>query len=73
MRNLSTVCAAVAMAIGGVSAHAGKTVNGPMAFDPIPASGYDLTDDWGDSPFLIPEGYRQYKVTDERDLNIYAI
>jgi len=73
MRNKTTLGAAIAMAITSFSAHAGETVNGPMAFNPIPASAYELTNSWGDMPFLIPDGYRQYKVADERDLNIYEI
>jgi hypothetical protein len=42
-----------------------------MAFDPIAGSAYDLTADWGDAPFVVPAGYHQHKVSDERDLDIY--
>jgi hypothetical protein len=71
MRKISMISSAVMLALGTGAAVAGSTVNGPMAFDPIDGSAYDLTDNWGDMPFKIPAGYRQYKVSDERDLDIY--
>lgn len=71
MRKTTTVAAAIALVLGGGAASADKTVHGPMAFEPIEGSAYDLTADWGNTPFVIPEGCRQYKVSDERDLNIY--
>jgi sugar lactone lactonase YvrE len=50
-----------------------STVNGPMAFDPIPGSAYgELTNAWGDEPFIIPDGFSQTKVSDETDLDIYG-
>lgn len=45
---------------------AGQTVNGPMAFDPIAGSSYgQTTSSWGDEPWIIPDGYRQYLISDE--------
>jgi hypothetical protein len=50
---------------------AGNTVNGPMAFDPIAGSAYGQTSNSWTSPFIIPEGFSQTKVSDENDFDIY--
>ncbi len=58
-------------AFAGV-ALAGKTVNGPFSFDPIPASAD--TSAWNPAaPWVIPSGFSQYIVSDESDLNIYQV
>jgi len=54
------------------AALAGKTVNGPFAFDPI-ASSADTTAWNPAAPWVIPGGFRQYVVSDESDLNIYQV
>jgi hypothetical protein len=54
------------------AALAGKTVNGPFSFDPIPASA-DLSTWDPSAPFVIPTGFSQYIVSNESDLNIYQI
>jgi uncharacterized protein len=50
-------------------------VEGPMAFNPIPASAYlEATTDatiLNSTPWVIPKGYRQFIVSDERALDIY--
>ncbi|HEX9592528.1 MAG TPA: alkaline phosphatase PhoX [bacterium] len=71
MKSKAILSAGIALVIGAATADAGQTVNGPMAFDPIAGSAYDLTADWGDAPFVLPAGYSQHKVSDERDLDIY--
>lgn len=53
------------------AAGADQTVDGLMAFDPIPQSADLLTADW-ERPHLVPEGYAMFKVSDETDLNILA-
>ncbi|MFZ0791048.1 MAG: hypothetical protein WAM94_15660, partial [Chromatiaceae bacterium] len=53
------------------AAGAGQTVDGPMAFDPIPQSADLLTADC-EQPHLVPEGYAMFKVSDETDLNFYG-
>jgi hypothetical protein len=70
--------AALATAISAVFAGiacASSEMSGPMAFDPIESSAYaELTTDPGiltDAPWKLPEGYRQYIVSDENDLDIY--
>jgi hypothetical protein len=67
---LATAIAALFMG----NAVAGSTVNGPMAFDPIIASAYGLenSSDIFDAPWVIPEGFTQYIVSDETDLDIYV-
>ncbi len=58
-----------AAALGGV-ALAGQTVNGPIAFDPISKSAD--TSAWNPAaPWVLPNGFRQYIVSDESNLNIY--
>ncbi len=55
--------AAGTAAAGTAAAHHGR---GPMAFQPIPGSAYgQLTPNWGNAPWVIPDGYRQYLVSDE--------
>ena len=46
-------------------------VNGPMGFDPIAGSAYNLADDPA-APFIIPEGFNQFVVSDETDLNLFS-
>lgn len=50
-------------------------VKGPMGFDPIPASAYAQTTSdaavLNSEPWVIPQGYTQYIVSDERNLDIY--
>ncbi|MDQ3500399.1 MAG: PhoX family protein [Actinomycetota bacterium] len=48
-----------------------QTVGGPMGFEPIPGSAYGLLTDSWTVPFVIPEGFSQFKVSDETDLDIY--
>jgi len=75
----SALAGASLLGAGGSFAES-PAVTGPMSFDPIPGSAYgQLTDDWGEEPFLIPQGYRQYLVSDETadlgggaGLDIYA-
>jgi hypothetical protein len=54
------------------AALAGKTVNGPFGFDPIPESA-DLAAWDPAAPWVIPSGFRQYVVSNESDLNIYQV
>lgn len=42
-----------------------------MAFDPIPGSAYGQTTAAWTEPFIVPQGYRQERVSDETDLDIY--
>lgn len=73
MHNKSLLIAAVAATLSAPAF--AQTVNGPMAFDPIPASAYaEKTADatiLTESPWVIPQGFRQYIVSDERNLDIY--
>jgi hypothetical protein len=59
-----------------LNAHAGSTVDGPMAFDPIPASAYaTLTTNptvLDSAPWSLPAGYTQSIIADEHDLDIYV-
>lgn len=73
MHNKSLLIAAVAATLSAPAF--AQTVNGPMAFDPIAGSAYaEQTADatiLTESPWVIPQGFRQYIVSDERDLDIY--
>jgi hypothetical protein len=60
-----------AAAITG-TALAGKIVNGPFAFDPISESA-DISAWDATAPWILPNGFRQYVVSDESDLNIYQV
>ena len=62
------------LAAGAASAHPRPAVGGPMAFDPIAGSAYGLENDLDvdTSPFVIPDGYVQYVVSDEADLDLYV-
>lgn len=69
----------LAVAVGAVvasAAFADTTVNGPMGFDPIAASAYaELTADptiLTQAPWIIPQGFKQFIVSDETNLDIYA-
>lgn len=69
----------LATAVGAVvasAAFADTLVNGPMGFDPIPGSAYsELTADPSiltQAPWIIPRGFKQFIVSDETNLNIYA-
>ena len=74
------VVGSLSAAIASSAALGGQTVNGPMAFEPIAGSAYgQTTSSWGDAPWIIPDGFRQYHVSDEIDdlgggggLDIYA-
>jgi uncharacterized protein len=53
----------------GLTAQAGAT--GPMTFEPIAGSAYDvLGTDWHE-PFLVPDGFTQTMISDESVLNVY--
>ena len=57
--------------LAGIAMAAGRTVRGPMGFEPIAGSPYgQLTADWTE-PFIIPDGFSQEKLSDETDLDIY--
>ena len=69
------ILVAAIFAAVSANAFAEATVNGPMQFDPIAGSAYaEQTTDptvLTGSPWNIPAGFRQYIVSDERDLDIY--
>jgi len=72
----TAIAAALGAAIAGFAC-AGPNAKGPMDFEPIPGSAYapELTMDPAiltSEPWKIPEGYRQYIVSDENDLDIYV-
>lgn len=73
-RRASLGIAAGVLAAGAFTgaALAGKTVNGPFSFDPIPASA-DLAAWDPAAPFVIPAGFSQYIVSDESALDIYQV
>ena len=58
------------LAVGAMAG--GLTVTGPMAFEPIAGSAYGQQSESWDTPFIIPEGFPQVKVSDETDLDIYV-
>jgi len=72
IRVLGVLGTTIMVSLVAVSAMATQqTVGGPMGFEPIPGSAYgQLTDSWT-VPFVIPEGFSQFKVSDETDLDIY--
>lgn len=55
-------------------AHAGSVVDGPMSFRPIAGSAYGMDADASIAaePWLIPAGYVQKIVSDEKGLDIYV-
>ena len=72
----TAIAAALGAAIAGFAC-AGPNGNGPMVFEAIPGSAYapELTTDptiLNSEPWKIPEGYRQYIVSDESDLDLYV-
>ena len=75
MKTKSLLAAAIAAVVSS-AATADTTVKGPMAFDPLAGSAYaELTADptiLTDAPWVIPQGYKQFIVSDETNLNIYA-
>lgn len=75
MKTKSLLAAAVGAVVAS-AAFADTTVNGPMGFDPIAGSAYaELTADptiLTNAPWVIPQGYKQFIVSDETNLNIYA-
>ena len=72
LRTKAALGAAALALIAPLAAFAGQTVDGPMAFEPIAGSSYGQTSaDWT-TPFLVPAGFSQEKISDETDLNIYA-
>lgn len=71
IRVLGVLGTTITVSLLAVSAIAQQMIGGPMAFVPIPGSAYgQLTDAWT-VPFVIPEGFSQFKVSDETDLDIY--
>ena len=62
------------LAAFAAQAHAGSVVDGPMSFKPIAASAYGMEADASvaTEPWLIPEGFVQTIVSDEKDLDIYV-
>lgn len=76
MKKTKSLLAAAVGAVVASSAFADTTVNGPMAFDPISGSAYaELTADptiLTNAPWVIPQGYKQFIVSDETNLNIYV-
>lgn len=76
MKKTQSLLAAAVGAVVASSAFADTTINGPMAFDPIAGSAYvELTADptiLTNAPWIIPQGYKQFIVSDETNLNIYA-
>lgn len=75
MLNKAALATAISAVFSGIAC-AGSEMNGPMAFDPISESAYaELTTDpvtLTDAPWKLPEGYWQYIVSDESDLDIYV-
>ena len=71
MKLLTVAIGAAATAV----AFAEATVNGPMEFEPIAGSAYaELTTaptTLNNTPWVIPEGFKQYIVADETKLDIY--
>jgi hypothetical protein len=76
MNRKSLLAAAVAAAAAATAVADSTVVNGPMAIDPIAGSAYtELTTDLvilNSQPWTIPQGYSQYIVSDESNLDIYA-
>lgn len=68
---LGTSAITVLLVVGSALA-AHQTVNGPMGFEPIPGSAYGQQNAAWTTPFIIPDGFSQEKVSDETDLDIYA-
>ena len=63
---------ATALCVVYATAFADDTlVNGPMGFNPIAGSAYNLADDPA-QPFIVPEGFNQFVVSDETDLDLYS-
>ena len=54
--------------------HAGPVADGPMAFSPIAGSAYGRENDAdvATAPWIVPAGYVQTLVADERDLDLYV-
>ncbi|CAN5847143.1 hypothetical protein BH18ACT6_BH18ACT6_04760 [soil metagenome] len=72
IRVLGVLGTTIMVSLVAVSAMATQqTVGGPMGFEPIPGSAYGLLTDSWTVPFVIPEGFSQFKVSDETDLDIY--
>ena len=65
-----TGAAASALVVG--LAGSALAANGPMAFEPIPASAYDAQTDSWDVPLVAPDGFTQELVSDETVLDIYG-
>jgi hypothetical protein len=70
------LAAAIGAVVASTAVADSTVVKGPMAFDPIAASAYaELTADpviLNSQPWIIPQGYSQRIVSDERNLNIYV-
>lgn len=70
---LTVVAAAIAAVLSTNAMADGKTVNGPMSFDPIAGSAYGMEGDANldTQPFVIPQGYAQVVISNESNLDIY--
>lgn len=69
----SVLAVAVAAACAANAYAEPTVVNGPMGFDPIPASAYLQGGvDIEASPWVIPAGFTQSIVSDESDLDLYV-
>jgi hypothetical protein len=62
------------VAVFAAHAQADSVVNGPMSFNPIASSAYGMENDAdiATTPYVIPQGYVQSIVSDERNLDIYV-
>ncbi len=65
------VALAAVAALTGITTAAVSAASGPMGFDPIAGSAYGQPLDPA-APWVIPDGFNQYVVSDESDLDIYA-
>lgn len=66
----AALSAGLLLAAAGSEAGEGN-VPGFMGFTPIPGSSTAESATWS-KPFVVPPGYRQYKVLDETDFNVYG-
>lgn len=69
----SRLCAALLAALAA-PVHADSGGDGPMAFSPVAASAYGRESDAevATEPWVLPAGYVQTVVSDERDLDLYV-
>ena len=75
MHKKSLLAVAILAAMSATAFADSKIVKGPMAFDPIAGSAYaEQTADptiLTNEPWVLPQGYKQSIVSDERNLDIY--